>query len=172
MSKLIDKYTNLLTEVLETEIRVVDGSIQTKIFYSDILNPSTMVFFKSRQWFYSKPYGVGMLHGVWTNSNGEEKSVYGFLNDIIDFDRPVEVVFDPRHFIPKDNDLVNKPVRKLSSGACVRVEKLNKSFFLILGELTYYWLDNKGNYYSEDTFSELCHTHKYEIIDPGHRVFN
>ena len=63
-------------------------------------------------------------------------------------------------------------VSKLSSGACVRVEKLNKSFFLILGELTYYWLDNKGNYYSEDTFNELCRTHKYEIIDPGHRVFN
>lgn len=63
-------------------------------------------------------------------------------------------------------------VSKLSSGACVRVEKLNKSFFLILGELTYYWLDNKGNYYSEDTFDALCRTHKYEIIDPGHRVFN
>lgn len=168
MSKLIDKYANLLTEVLETEIRVVDDSIQTKIFYSDILNPSTMVFFKSRQWFYSKPYGVGMLHGVWTNSDGEEKSAYGFLIDIIDFDRPVEVVFDPPTLIPKRNRLV----RKLSSGACVRVEKLNKSFFLILGELTYYWLDNKGNYYSEATFSELCHTHKYEIIDPGHRVFN
>ena len=61
---------------------------------------------------------------------------------------------------------------KLSSGALVRVEKLNKSFFLILGELTYYWLDNKGNYYSEDTFSALCRTYKCEIIDPGHRVFN
>lgn len=96
MSKLSDKYANLLTEVLKTEIKVVDDSI---LFYSDILNPSTMVFFKSRQWFYSKPYGVGML---WTNSDGEEKSVYGFLIDIIDFDRPVEVVFDPRHFIPKE----------------------------------------------------------------------
>lgn len=64
------------------------------------------------------------------------------------------------------------PVRKLSSGALVRVEKLNKSFFLILGELTYYWLDNKGNYYSEDTFSALCRTYPFEIVDPGHRVFN
>lgn len=72
----------------------------------------------------------------------------------------------------KPGAVVQFKVRKLSSGACVRVEKLNKSFFLILGELTYYWLDNKGNYYSEDTFNELCHTHKYEIIDPGHRVFN
>lgn len=61
---------------------------------------------------------------------------------------------------------------KLSSGACVRVEKLNKSFFLILGEPTYYWLDNRGNYYSEDTFSELCRTHSFEIVDPGHRVYS
>lgn len=105
MSKLSDKYANLLTEVLKTEIKVVDDSIQAKIFYSDILNPSTMVFFKSRQWFYSKPYGVGMLHGVWTNSDGEAKSVYDFLIDIIDFDRPVEVVFDPRHFTPKETIL-------------------------------------------------------------------
>ena len=105
MSKLIDKYANLLTEVWETEIRVVNDSIQAKIFYRDILNPSTVVFFKSRQWFYSKPYGVGMLHGVWTNSDGEAKSVYGFLIDIIDFDRPVEVVFDPRHFTSKETIL-------------------------------------------------------------------
>jgi hypothetical protein len=53
----------------------------------------------------------------------------------------------------------------------VRVEKLNKSFFLILGELTYYWLDNKGNYYSEDAMEQLCRTYSYEVIDPGHRVF-
>ena len=63
-------------------------------------------------------------------------------------------------------------LNKLSSGACVRVEKLNKSFFLILGELTYYWLDNKGNYYSEDSFSSLCRTYSFEIIDPGHRVYS
>lgn len=102
MFKLIDRYANLLTEVLETEIRVVDDSIQAKIFYRDILNPGTVVFFKSRQWFYSKPYGVGMLHGVWTNSDEEEESMYGFL---IDIDRPVEVVFDPRHFTTKETIL-------------------------------------------------------------------
>lgn len=61
---------------------------------------------------------------------------------------------------------------KLSSGACVRVEKLNKSFFLVLGELTYYWLDNKGNYYSEDSFSALCRTYSFEVVDPGHRVYS
>lgn len=63
-------------------------------------------------------------------------------------------------------------LKRLSSGALVRVEKLNKTFFLILGELTYYWLDNKGDYYSEDTFNTLCSQYGYEIIDPGHRVFN
>ena len=60
----------------------------------------------------------------------------------------------------------------LSSGAIVRVERINKSFFLILGELGYYWLDNKGNYYSEDTFNTLCRTYSYEVIDPGHRVYS
>lgn len=63
-------------------------------------------------------------------------------------------------------------LKRLSSGALVRIERLNKSFFLVLGELTYYWLDNKGNYYSEDTFNTLCHQYGYEIIDPGHRVFH
>lgn len=63
-------------------------------------------------------------------------------------------------------------LNKLSSGACVRVEKLNKSFFLILGELTYYWLDNKGNYYSEKAFEELCRINQYEVIDDGRRVYN
>lgn len=62
-------------------------------------------------------------------------------------------------------------LRNLSSGACIRVEQLHKSFFLILGELTYYWMDNKGNYYSEDTMEQLCRTHQYEIVDFGHRVF-
>lgn len=104
MFKLSDKYANLLIEVCETKIKVVDDlcpNPRVTIFYGDILEPSTMVYFKSRQWFYSKPYGVGVLHGVWTNSDGEVKSVYDFLTDIIGFGRPVEVVFDPRHFTPK-----------------------------------------------------------------------
>lgn len=104
MFKLSDKYANLLNEVWETKILVVDASRpnpRVTMFYGDLLEPSTMVYFKSRQWFYSKPYGVGVLHGVWTNSDGEAKSVYDFLTDIIGFGRPVELVFDPRHFIPK-----------------------------------------------------------------------
>lgn len=62
-------------------------------------------------------------------------------------------------------------LQTLSSGALVRVEHINKSFFLILGELTYYWLDNKGDYYSEEALEELCRTNPYEVIDPGHRVY-
>lgn len=67
--------------------------------------------------------------------------------------------------------LLMSTLRNLSSGACIRVERLHKSFFLILGELTYYWLDNKGNYYSEDAMEQLCRELDYEVIDPGHRVF-
>ena len=63
-------------------------------------------------------------------------------------------------------------LQTLSSSALVRVEHINKSFFLILGELTYYWLDNKGNYYSEEAFEELCRTNSYEVVDPGHRVYS
>lgn len=62
-------------------------------------------------------------------------------------------------------------LRNLSSGACIRVERLHKSFFLILGELTYYWLDNKGNYYSEDAMEQVCRELDYEVVDFGHRVF-
>lgn len=62
-------------------------------------------------------------------------------------------------------------LRNLSSGACIRVERLHKSFFLILGELTYYWLDNKGNYYSEGAMEQLCRELDYEVVDFGHRVF-
>nr|DAU11884.1 MAG TPA: hypothetical protein [Caudoviricetes sp.] len=59
-------------------------------------------------------------------------------------------------------------LRSLSSGACIRVERLHKSFFLILGELTYYWL---GNYYSEYAMEQLCRELDYEVVDFGHRVF-
>lgn len=61
-------------------------------------------------------------------------------------------------------------LRNLSSGASVVIG--HKTYFLIQGELTYYWLDNKGDYYSEDTMEQLCHTHPFEVIDFGHRVFN
>lgn len=104
MFKLSDKYANLLIEVWETKIAVVDDSRDlphVTIFYGDLLEPGTMVYFKSRFCFYSKPYGVGVLHGVWTSSDGDTKSVYDFLTDIIGFGRPVELVFDPRHFTPK-----------------------------------------------------------------------
>lgn len=61
-------------------------------------------------------------------------------------------------------------LHRLSSGASVLVA--HTTYFLIQGELTYYWLDNKGNYYSEEEVADICHTNNYEIINDGHRVFN
>ena len=49
--KLSDKYTDLLIEVWETKIKVVDDSRhnpRVTIFYGYLLEPSTMVYFKSR----------------------------------------------------------------------------------------------------------------------------
>lgn len=61
-------------------------------------------------------------------------------------------------------------LRNLSSGASIVIS--HKTYFLILGELTYYWLDNKGNYYSEEEeVADICHESGYTIIDEGHRVF-
>lgn len=61
-------------------------------------------------------------------------------------------------------------LHRLSSGASVLAG--NTTYFLIQGELTYYWLDNKGNYYSEDKVADICHEKGYTIIDEGHRVFS
>lgn len=61
-------------------------------------------------------------------------------------------------------------LHRLSSGASVLVG--TTTYFLIQGELTYYWLDNKGNYYSEEEVADICSKNGYTIIDDGHRVFN
>ena len=61
-------------------------------------------------------------------------------------------------------------LHRLSSGASILVG--TTTYFLIQGELTYYWLDNKGNYYSEDEMADICYNNDYTIIDEGHRVFN
>ena len=61
-------------------------------------------------------------------------------------------------------------ITRLSSGASVLVG--HTTYFLIQGELTYYWLDNKGNYHSEEEVADICSKNGYTIIDDGHRVFN
>lgn len=58
-------------------------------------------------------------------------------------------------------------ITRLSSGASVLVG--HTTYFLIQGELTYYWL---GNYYSEEEVADICSKNGYTIIDDGHRVFN
>lgn len=105
MFKLSDKYANLLIEVWETKIPVVDASHpypNITMFYGDLLNLGTVVYYKSRLWFFSKPSNQGILYGVWTNEDGETKNTYDFLIDIFNYaGPPAELVLDPRHFIPK-----------------------------------------------------------------------
>lgn len=105
MFKLSDKYANLLIEVWETKIKVVDDSRnypRVTMFYGDLLQFGTVVYYKSRLWFFSKASNQGILHGVWTNEDGETKNTYDFLLDIFNYaGPPVELVLDPRYFTPK-----------------------------------------------------------------------
>lgn len=101
MFKLSDKYANLLIEVWETRIKAIIGDNHSTIFYGDLLEPGTMVYCKSRLWFFSKPPNQSILHGVWTNEDGETKNTYDFLIGIFNYaGPPVELVLDPRRFIP------------------------------------------------------------------------
>ena len=50
MFKLSDKYANLVIEVWETYIEAVIGDNRATIFYGDLLEPSTMVYYKSLMW--------------------------------------------------------------------------------------------------------------------------
>lgn len=106
MFKLSDKYANLLIEVWETQIKVVDTSrpyLHVTMFYGDLLNFGTVVYYKSRLWFFSKPSNQGILHGVWTNEDGETKNTYDFLIDLFNYaGPPAELVLDPKRFIPKE----------------------------------------------------------------------
>lgn len=108
MFKLSDKYADLLIEVWETQIKVVDPSRpgpnqRVTMFYGDLLNFGTVVYYKSRLWFFSKPSNQGILHGMWTNEDGVTKNTYDFLIDIFNYSGPaVELVLDPKRFIPKE----------------------------------------------------------------------
>lgn len=108
MYKLNTRYGDLLIEVWETQIKVVDSSRHSSnqritMFYGDLLEFGTVVYYKSRLWFFSKPSNQGILHGVWTNEDGETKNTYDFLIDIFNYTGPtVELVLDPRRFIPKE----------------------------------------------------------------------
>ena len=78
MYKLNDKYADLLIEVWETQIKVVDPSrphSRVTMFYSDLLEFCTVVYYKSRLWFFSKPSNQGILHGVWTNEDGKPRTL-------------------------------------------------------------------------------------------------
>jgi hypothetical protein len=101
MFKLSDKYANLLIEVWETGIDAIVESYHTKLYYGDLLEFGTVVYYKNQLWFFSKPSNQGILHGVWTNGDGETKNTYDFLVDIINYaGRPVEIALDAGRFIP------------------------------------------------------------------------
>lgn len=100
MNKLNDKYADLVIEVWETRIKVVDPSRPNPrviMFYGDILQPGTVVYYKSRLWFFSKLSN----QGVWTNEDGETKNTYDFLIDVCNYSGPaVELVLDSKRFHP------------------------------------------------------------------------
>lgn len=99
--KLSDKYANLLIEVWETGIDAIVESSHTKLYYGDLLELGTVVYYKNQLWFFSKPSDQGILYGVWTSGDGVTRNTYDFLADIIDYTgRPVEVALDAKRFIP------------------------------------------------------------------------
>lgn len=111
-TKLPNKYADLLTLAYETKINVFDENHNSKsdddydnpkivLCYGEILIPGMVVYFNGQQWTLSKQYGEPDLHGVWTNTEGETKSAYRFLNDLIDSGWPVEIIFNPKRHIPK-----------------------------------------------------------------------
>ena len=97
--------SELLCAVYETKIKVFDEDYDNPrviLFYGDILIPGMVVCVLEQQWTFSKPYAENVLNGVWTNTEGETKSAYRFLVDLIEGDWFVEIVFNPTCYIPKN----------------------------------------------------------------------
>lgn len=98
---LSNSYADLLSKVWETSIPIVDD-FKSTVLYGDLLVPGTVVYYLEQQWMFSKQYGEPILNGLWVSTEGETKSAYRFLNDLIEGAWHVEIVFDPRLFIPKE----------------------------------------------------------------------
>lgn len=102
---LADKCSELLFAVYETKIKVFDEDYDNPrviLFYGDILIPGMVVCVLGQQWTFSKPYAENVLNGVWTNTEGETKSAYRFLVDLIEGELFVEIVFNPTRYITKN----------------------------------------------------------------------
>ena len=97
--------SELLFSVYETKIKVFDeehDNPRVILFYGDILVPGMVVYVDWQQWTFSQPYGESVLNGIWTNTEGETKSVYRFLTDLIEHEWLVEIAFNPKRYIPKN----------------------------------------------------------------------
>lgn len=104
LSELSKKYAELLTLAYTVKINIFDenrDNPKAKLFYVDILTPGMVVYYGGQQWTLSKQVGEPIFHSVWTNVKGETKSAYRFLNDIIEGEWPVEIIFDPAQFTSK-----------------------------------------------------------------------
>lgn len=105
LSELSKNYAELVTLAYTTKINIFDenrDNPKAKLFYVDILIPGMVVYHYGQQWTLSKQVGEPIFHSVWTNTEGETKSAYRFLNDIIDGGWPVEIAFNPKRYIPKN----------------------------------------------------------------------
>lgn len=90
-------------EEQEVPVYEPDEDIFTNRPYGELLKTGAVVYYKSRLWFFSNPSNQGILHGVWTNEDGETKNTYDFLIDLFNYTGPaVELVLDPKRFIPKE----------------------------------------------------------------------
>lgn len=62
--------------------------------YCYLLEPGTVVLFKSRLYFYSCPFGMMDLEGAWTDEESNTYSVHEFLCKMIDDAGHIEVLLE------------------------------------------------------------------------------
>ena len=105
LRELSKNYAELVTLAYTTKINIFDenrDNPKAKLFYIDILIPGMVVYHYGQQWTLSKQVGEPIFHSVWTNTEGETKSAYRFLNDVIEGQYwPVEIIFNPARFTSK-----------------------------------------------------------------------
>lgn len=105
LSELSKNYAELVTLAYTTKINIFDenrDNPKAKLFYVDILIPGMVVYHYGQQWTLSKQVGEPIFHSVWTNTEGETKSAYRFLTDVIEGQHwPVEIIFNPAQFTSK-----------------------------------------------------------------------
>lgn len=92
LNRLYCELTWKMQEVL-IPVKDEDTTCLSNRAYINILEPGTVVRFNQHTYFYSCPFGMMNLEGVWTDEEGDSYSVHEFLCKLVDDDQPVEVVF-------------------------------------------------------------------------------